>query len=213
VSAAPAILLVEDDDSLRLVLTRELQRAGFTAHSLRDGSGVIAALGRHDPDAVVLDLNLPGTPGMDILAQVVAADPTLPVVVCTGHGSVAVAVQAMQRGAFDFLQKPVELDTLEQTVRRAVAHGRLLRENLRLRAAAAHAAVDALRVAASSPAAQRLDRQVQRVAAKAGVRVCTHMHTYSAHDDQPMPTHTKPGPSTLQRVCARAVCGARPRRV
>jgi DNA-binding NtrC family response regulator len=134
VSAAPAILLVEDDDSLRLVLTRELQRAGFTAHSLRDGSGVIAALGRHDPDAVVLDLNLPGTPGMDILAQVVAADPTLPVVVCTGHGSVAVAVQAMQRGAFDFLQKPVELDTLEQTVRRAVAHGRLLRENLRLRA-------------------------------------------------------------------------------
>jgi DNA-binding NtrC family response regulator len=165
VSAAPVILLVEDDDSLRLVLTRELQRAGFTAHSLRDGSGVLAALGKHDPDAVVLDLNLPGTPGLEILAQVVAADPTLPVIVCTGHGSVAVAVQAMQRGAFDFLQKPVELDTLEQTVRRAVAHGRLLRENLRLRAAAAHAAVDALRVAASSPAAQRLDRQVQRVAA------------------------------------------------
>jgi DNA-binding NtrC family response regulator len=165
VSAAPVILLVEDDDSLRLVLTRELQRAGFTAHSLRDGSGVLAALGKHDPDAVVLDLNLPGTPGLEILAQVVAADPTLPVIVCTGHGSVAVAVQAMQRGAFDFLQKPVELDTLEQTVRRAVAHGRLLRENLRLRAAAAHAAVDALRVAASSPVAQRLDRQVQRVAA------------------------------------------------
>ncbi|MFN9757466.1 MAG: response regulator, partial [Planctomycetota bacterium] len=57
-SAAPAILLVEDDDSLRHVLTRELQRAGFTVHSLRDGSGVIAALDKHDPDAVVLDLNL-----------------------------------------------------------------------------------------------------------------------------------------------------------
>ena len=164
-SEPATLLLVEDDESLRRVLARELERMGFAVHALRDGDGAVAAMQRHDPDAVVLDLHLPGTPGMELLPQFVAADPTAPVVVCTGHGSVALAVQAMQRGAFDFLTKPVELDTLEQTVRRAIAHGALLRENARLRTASAHAAADAIVVAAQSPPAARLERQLERIAA------------------------------------------------
>ena len=164
-AAAQRLLLVEDDDSLRLVLTRECRRMGFQVTPHGTGNGVPALLGAHEFDAVVLDLNLPGTPGMEVLAQVVAHDHELPVVVCTGHGSVALAVQAMQRGAFDFLTKPVDLDTLEATIRRAVQHGALLRENQRLRRAAAHADVGALVVAAPSQRARRLDQQVARMAA------------------------------------------------
>jgi DNA-binding NtrC family response regulator len=159
------LLLVEDDDSLRLVLTRELRRMGFGVVAHPRGDGVPPLLRQHEFDAVVLDLNLPGTPGMEVLAQITAHDAELPVVVCTGHGSVALAVTAMQRGAFDFLTKPVDLDTLEATIRRALQHGSLLRENQRLRRAAALAGAGALVVAAPSQKAQRLDQQIARIAA------------------------------------------------
>ncbi|MCU0864694.1 MAG: sigma-54 dependent transcriptional regulator [Planctomycetes bacterium] len=163
----PRLLLVEDDDSLRLVLGKELGRMGFQVVQHATGNGVVALVDQHAPDLVVLDLKLPGTPGLDVLVQLHGHDPDLPVIVCTGHGSVAMAVQAMQRGAFDFLQKPVLLDTLEATITRALAHGELRRENHRLRRAAAHAASGALVVAAPSAAARRLDQQIARIAGSA----------------------------------------------
>ena len=164
-ATAATILLVEDDASLRLVLTRELQRMGFVVKAHARGDGVLPLLEADAFDVVVLDLNLPGTPGMDVLGQIVAHDAELPVIVCTGHGSVGLAVTAMQRGAFDFLTKPVELATLEATVRRALHHGGLVRENARLRRAAALADVGALAVAPRSQAAQRLEQRLGRIAA------------------------------------------------
>jgi two-component system, NtrC family, response regulator HydG len=161
---AARLLLVEDDESLRLVLSRELSRMGFAVQTHTSGSGVPAQLQQHEPDAVILDLHLPGMPGIDVLAQIVAHDPDLPVIVCTGHGTVGLAVQAMQRGAFDFLTKPVALDTLEQSVRRALAHGALRRENLRLRVAAAHGPTGSDIVVGSSVVSRRLDQQIARIA-------------------------------------------------
>lgn len=163
-TAAARLLLVEDDDSLRKVLSRELGRAGFAVHSHATGAGVVLLVEQLEPDAVILDLHLPDVPGIDVVAQLHAHDPDLPLVVCTGHGTVQLAVQAMQRGAFDFLTKPVALDTLEQSIQRALLHGGLLRENRRLRRAAAHAAAGALVVAGASAAALRLDRQIARIA-------------------------------------------------
>ena len=161
---AATVLLIEDDASLRAVLTRELQRMDFRVVAHASGDGLPSVLAAHEPDTVLLDLHLPGTPGMQLLPQLLAHDPDLPVVVTTGHGSVGNAVQAMQRGAFDFLPKPVPLDVLEATVRRALAHGQLRRENRRLQHAAAHADVGALVVAAESPAARRLEQQLVRIA-------------------------------------------------
>jgi len=159
------VLLVEDDVSLRLVLTRELARFGLEVVAHATGSGAAALAAESAPDAIVLDLNLPGTPGMDVLAQLIVQDPDVPVVVCTGHGTVNLAVEAMRAGAFDFLQKPVDLDTLEATLRRALQHGAIRRENQRLRLAAAHGGVEALVVPAVSEAARALDRRIPRLAA------------------------------------------------
>ena len=160
----PRVLLVEDDSSLRRVLTLELGRMGQHVDSAADANDIVAVVERSGPDTVLLDLNLPGVGGMDALGRILAHDPELPVVVCTAHGTVELAVQAMQRGAFDFLTKPVSLDVLEQTVRRAQSHARLLRENRLLRLAAAHGAAGATVVRAQSAAAQRLDQQVDRIA-------------------------------------------------
>jgi len=163
-SPSPRLLVVEDDESLRTVLGAELRRSGFTVATHATGLRVVDAAREHEPDVVLLDLHLPGTPGIDVLQQLLQHDPDLPVVVSTGHGTVELAVQAMRRGAFDFLTKPVALDVLEQTMRRAHAHAALLRENQRLRRAAAHADAGALVVTAHSAAAERLDRLVARVA-------------------------------------------------
>ncbi len=160
-----SLLLVEDDDSLRTVLRSELSRMGWDVVPHASGDGVVELLRRHEPDVVLLDLHLPGRPGMAALAEIVQYDPGQPVVVVTGHGTVALAVQAMQAGAFDFLTKPVALDVLDQAVQRARQHGALLRENERLRRASAHAAAGALVVALPSAAAQRLDQQIARIAA------------------------------------------------
>ncbi len=162
-NAPTRLLLVEDDESLRRVLARELGRMGFAVVAHDKGSGVLALLQQHEPAAVILDLHLPGVPGIDVLAQIVAYDADLPVVVCTGQGTVQLAVAAMQRGAFDFLTKPVPLDTLEQTVRRALSHGELRRENVRLRHAAAHGAVGSLVVAGASSGSRRLEQQLARM--------------------------------------------------
>ena len=158
------MLLVEDEASLRTVLTSELRRSGHRVQALPDGRGIVAAIDEHAIDVVLLDLNLPGVGGMELLAQLVAADAELPVIVCTGHGSVELAVQAMQRGAFDFLTKPVELDVLEQAIRRAGSHRRLVRENRLLRATTGGRQATELVAANLSAAAQRLEGQLARVA-------------------------------------------------
>ncbi|MBL9078712.1 MAG: sigma-54-dependent Fis family transcriptional regulator [Planctomycetes bacterium] len=159
------LLLVEDDASLRTVFRTELTRMGWDVVPHGSGDGVIAQVQRHEPDVVLLDLHLPGKPGIEVLGQIVAHDRDLPVIVCTGHGTVSLAVQAMQAGAFDFLTKPVELDVLEQAAQRAGEHGRLRRENDRLRLATAHAEVGAPVAAPTSQAARRLDGQIARIAA------------------------------------------------
>jgi two-component system C4-dicarboxylate transport response regulator DctD len=144
-SADPApVLLVEDDATLRKVFAIELQRMGFRVQAMPSAQGVLELVRKTPMDAVLLDLNLPGMPGQQLLEQLMAQDPDLPVVVCTAHGSVGVAVEAMRKGAFDFLTKPVSLDVLEQSIHRATVHAQLLRDNRRLARAAAGGAAAAV---------------------------------------------------------------------
>ncbi len=160
----PTVLLIEDDVSLRTVWSGELERMGFTIRALARADGAFEAVRSHQPDAILLDLNLPGIPGMTALEQLLQQDPSLQIIVCTGHGTVQLAVEAMRKGAVDFLTKPVSLDVMEQTVRRAIATNRLVQENQRLRRIAQVGAL-ATGTIARSPAALRLDETLQRIAA------------------------------------------------
>ena len=158
----PLVLLVEDDDSLRRVWTDELSRMGFAVQSRPRAEPALDVARTENPEVVLLDLNLPGMQGMQALAKLLEIDPIHQVIVCTGHGTVPLAVEAMQKGAADFLTKPVSLDLMEQTVRRAIAKTQLLRENARLkRIVAAPPTPSSIAV---SPAAQRFDATIQRVA-------------------------------------------------
>jgi DNA-binding NtrC family response regulator len=127
------LLFVDDDDTYRLVLTRELSRSGYSVSAFRDAESALKGLDGLQPDVALVDLRLPGTDGIELLARLLERVPGLPVVMNTGHGAVPDAVRAMRQGAFDFLTKPAALDIVEQCLARATRHRELTLENERLR--------------------------------------------------------------------------------
>lgn len=106
------ILLVEDRDSLRRLLRRALESESYRIEEAEDGSAGIERVRQATYDLVLTDLKLPGASGLEVLRACRAAQPGTPVVVMTAYGTVGNAVEAMKLGAFDFLEKPVEVDDL-----------------------------------------------------------------------------------------------------
>ncbi len=139
-AASPDRVLVADDqrdvlEALRLLLKGE----GFSVETTSSPAGVLAALEAKDFDAVLMDLNYArdttsGEEGLDLLARIQRLDSMLPVVVMTAWGTVDLAVEAMRRGARDFVQKPWDNTRLSTTLRTQIALGRALRRGQRLEA-------------------------------------------------------------------------------
>src|ERR1700689_5813703 len=127
------LLLVEDKNELRAMLKKALERAGYTVHEAPDGTTAIQKVRARRYLMVITDLKMPGASGLDVLRESKQADATIPVLLLTAFGSVEEAVSAVKEGAFDFLQKPVDLDHLKLLVQRAARQQELLRENLLLR--------------------------------------------------------------------------------
>lgn len=116
---AKRILIADSDQELVKKLGGYLSRVGHHTKVTEDGDTVLKWLDEGEPfDLVITGLNLPGTHGMDVLRQVKARHAATPVVVITGQGSVAAAVEAMKEGAADFLLKPVTVDLLEEVATR-----------------------------------------------------------------------------------------------
>jgi DNA-binding NtrC family response regulator len=159
----PRILVVDDEDYVRRSLAEVLLAEGLEvleASSAEEAAGVAA---REDLDVVLTDLRLSSADGMWLLEQVRAQDPGLPVVLFTGAGSVADAVQAMKAGAFDFLVKPVDPGALVVLVRRASEHKALLAEVGHLRREVSQLRGPRVLVG-SSPAMERVRTAVAQVA-------------------------------------------------
>src|SRR6185295_3391999 len=114
------ILIVEDRDSLRRMLERALGQEGYVVATAADGRAGIRLLGERSFDLVLTDLKLPDVSGLEVLAASRTAQPQIPVVVLTGYGTVGTAVEAMKLGAYDFLEKPLEIDDLARLIERAI---------------------------------------------------------------------------------------------
>src|SRR3982075_1921388 len=127
------LLLVEDKNELRAMLRKALERAGYEVDEAPDGAAAIQKIRARRYLLVITDLKMPGASGLDVLRETKQADAAIPVLLLTAYGSVEEAVAAMKEGAFDFLQKPVDLEHLKLLVQRAARQQELLRENLLLR--------------------------------------------------------------------------------
>jgi DNA-binding NtrC family response regulator len=117
---APAVLVIEHEVALAGSLCSYLERNGFVARHAESALQGFEQLDRQRPDAVVLASDLPGIDGLDALQRITARDPALPVLMLMGGADIETAVQAMRRGAFDILTKPVALAQLRQRLQRAL---------------------------------------------------------------------------------------------
>lgn len=145
---AATVLVAEDDRAIRFSLARALKGDGYRVLEAGDGDEALAQIELHRPDAVLLDLKMPGRDGLDVLAALGPALADLPVIVITAYGGSAPAIEAMRRGAYDYLTKPFDLDEVQLTLKRALRQRALSSEVKALRAQAGE-----------EPAADRADRE------------------------------------------------------
>jgi len=158
------LLLVEDKHELRAMLRKALERAGYAVDEAPDGSSAVAKVKARRYLLVLTDLKLPGCSGLDVLRESKQADPNIPVILITAYGSVEEAVTAMKEGAYDFIQKPVDLDHLNLLVARATEQQEMQRENLLLREEYTER-YGFPRIVGEHKSMQDATNQVQRVAA------------------------------------------------
>jgi len=123
------ILIVDDEEGLRRLLVRVLAKSGHEALAVASGAEALRQVAAEPFDLVITDIKMPEMDGLELLRQLKAFDPALPVIVMTAYGTVESAVEALRAGAYDYLAKPFEIDELKLTVAKALERERLLAEN------------------------------------------------------------------------------------
>lgn len=157
------ILLIEDDTGLAANLRAVLEDEGFKVTLCHRGDEGLRQATNDDCDVVLTDLRLPGVGGLELVRQLHAARPRLPILLMTAHGTIETAIEATKLGAYDYLQKPFDMPELISLLHRAADAGRLMREPVAL-AADGPSARTAL--VGSSRAMQDVCKEIGRVAAK-----------------------------------------------
>ncbi len=127
------ILVIDDKDSMREMLKAALSAEGYDVETEDCGDAGVARTKEKHYDVVLTDLKMPDISGMEVLSRVRAHDPDSAIIVMTAYGTIETAVEAMKRGAFDFLQKPFDNSHLHMVIERALENQRLVAENHLLR--------------------------------------------------------------------------------
>ena len=132
---AHEILIVDDEPDIRLLIDGILRDEGYETRQAADSDAAIAAFRARRPSLVILDVWLQGSrlDGIGILRALHSEEPQVPAVMISGHGTIETAVQAIQHGAYDFIEKPFQSDRLLLVLRRALEAATLARENAELR--------------------------------------------------------------------------------
>jgi two-component system nitrogen regulation response regulator NtrX len=130
---AQRILVVDDEAAIRDTLRMVLEYEGYEVATAGDGRSALEALDEAPAAAVLLDIKMPGIDGLETLDRVLARDGAPPVLMISGHGDIATAVECTRRGATDFLEKPLQRDRVLVSVRNALSGNRLRAENRELK--------------------------------------------------------------------------------
>src|SRR5580698_7838798 len=137
------ILIIDDEADIRELVAGILEDEGYTTRTARDSDDAAAAIMTRRPSLVFLDIWLQGSrlDGLQLLANIKAEHPELPVVMISGHGNIETAVAAIKQGAYDFIEKPFKADRLVLIADRALETSRLKREVRDLKQLAPHPAM------------------------------------------------------------------------
>ncbi len=156
------ILVVDDEKDIRELIGDILRDEGHSVRLAQDSDSAFAAINDSPPDLVILDIWLKESKldGIDILKSVRRDNPDIPVVIISGHGNIEIAVAAVKQGAYDFIEKPFNIDQLIVVIGRALEASKLRRENAALRKQETQSAV----MVGESPAFKSLKSQLEKVA-------------------------------------------------
>ncbi len=159
------VIVIEDDEDVRLGCLQALRLEGIKAIGVESVETAKRTIPKNYPGVIVSDIRLPGMDGISYLSKLTEADPDLPVIMITGHGDVATAVQAMRDGAYDFIQKPFASQQFVGVVQRALEKRRLVMETRSLRRQLATKGGLENRIVGRSPAVVELRELVEAVGA------------------------------------------------
>ncbi len=155
----PTLLVIDDEQSVRYSFRRVFESDRVTVLTARTAAEGLQQIREQAPDVVVLDLQLPDRSGLDVFHDIHAQDPKRPVIFITAHGTTETAIEAMKRGAFDYLVKPVDLERLSQVLDRAYEAARLMHVPAVL---PAEDSID--RIVGRSPVMQEMCKAIGRIA-------------------------------------------------
>lgn len=157
------VAFIDDDPILRAANVQALMLAGLDVASFGSAGAALERLDSGFPGVVVSDVRMPGMDGLALFRHLKSIDPGLPVVLITGHGDIAMAVDAMREGAYDFLAKPYPMERLLGTVRHALEKRRLVLENRALRRQAENAG-EKMPLIGAAPVMERLRQSIRQLA-------------------------------------------------
>lgn len=127
------ILVIDDQRSIRSTLKDILEMEGHTVVLAEDGAQGVEAFGADSFDVVLTDIKMPNMDGMEVLDKIMETRPDCPVIMISGHGDIDTAVESIKKGAYDFIQKPLDLNRLLITIKNAVEKGALVVDNKALK--------------------------------------------------------------------------------
>jgi len=160
----PAILVIDDEQGILETLRILLKNEGYDVETVQGGKAGLEALKKSRPDVVLADIRMPQVSGLDILAAAKEQDPETPVVLMTAQASLQSAIQAVNQGAFQYIQKPFPNDYLLEVCRRALEHRRIRFENQSLKAEEAQKTEKTVRPLGSSRSFQEILKLAEQVA-------------------------------------------------
>jgi DNA-binding NtrC family response regulator len=158
------VLVADDDKNLRKVLSMELQAEGYEVDAAESGSAALERLKEEEYDVLVLDLNMPGMDGMEVLKDVKGEGMLTEVIVLTADATATSAVEAMKLGAYDYITKPLSIEELKAVAEKAYEKRKLLSENLLLRTQL-KSREQSFRIVGESDVVKRLLETVRKIAA------------------------------------------------
>lgn len=158
---AQTILVIDDEKAIRNTLKDILSFEGFEVEEAADGLEGLEMIKAKDYDCILCDVKMPKMDGLEVLDKVKEIKPDIPFVVISGHGNIETAVDAVKKGAFDFISKPPDLNRLLITIRNAMDKGSLVSETKQLRKRISRSS----QMIGSSTAMQHIHQTIEKVAA------------------------------------------------
>lgn len=157
------VLFVDDEAPIRDVMKLELPRMGHDTTICEDGESAMKALEKHTFDAAIIDLRMPGLSGWDVVDHIKKVSPETEIIISTGHGSMEAAIQAIRKGAYDFIPKPCKLVTIANVLKRVAEKRALTNKNIALETRL-KAVEGTCRMIGSTPPMQQVKSMISKVA-------------------------------------------------